>query len=70
MSSDYGPYNMLDATKATHEFLHKQGQVTPQDRAFLYQIKHARVGKIIKWQWKDIQKFIEDHKTDELSDAV
>ncbi|MFT9267035.1 hypothetical protein [Oenococcus sp.] len=72
MKNEYGPYNMLNLTQAFHEFWDrdKSRKVTPEFRAWIYQIRHIRVGKIIKWQWKDIQDFIERNKRDEIAEAL
>ena len=70
MVKKYGPFSLLKANEAVHEFLHKDGQVNELDRFILYKIKHfedtnPQGGVIVRWQWKDVQEYVERHKKGE-----
>ncbi|AHB80306.1 hypothetical protein R5P91_08765 [Oenococcus oeni] len=61
MISELHPYRLLNLTTATHEFRHN-GNPNSNDYQFFYRIKHFQDGKTIKWQWQDIQNYLDRNK--------
>ncbi|OIM85599.1 hypothetical protein [Oenococcus oeni] len=66
MLQDDHPYQLLNATQATHKFRHPKGKANSSDYKFLYKIKHLKDGSIVKWQSKDIQNYIDRQKVETI----
>ncbi|MFT8813326.1 hypothetical protein [Oenococcus sp.] len=57
------PYRLINLQTATNEFRHN-GNPNNSDYQFFYAIKHIKDGRTVKWQWQDIQNYIDRQKVE------